>query len=325
MSGRVGHRGAVPIIRCFTPRRTCASARSTRAPAAALARGFAGGVGVEARGSAGRAAPARSARRSRSSPRCRCTARLGDVHLGSELAEAPAQLAVGRDAAADRQAVQPRTLEGALGADDQALDDRGLEGGGEVGGALGRALGPELADRVEQRRLQPGEREVEPLRRTRLRAPPRAASPGEPGKENASGSPPAASFDSAGPAREPEPEHPRALVERLARGVVERPPEHLEAVVLGHERQQRVPAARDQAHERGLERRRRRWRGSWPRRAPGGGRPARTAAPWPRRAPCPSRARPAARRRARVPAWRPRARRRRASPRPPRAPRRRSR
>ncbi len=47
---------------------------------------------------------------------------------------------------------------------------------------------------------------------------------------------------------------PRALVEGLAGGVVERAPEHLVAVVLADARQQRVPAAGDQAHERRLER-----------------------------------------------------------------------
>ena len=62
--------------------------------------------------------------------------------------------------------------------------------------------------------------------------PPRERSAGEPGNENASGSPPAASRSSAGAAGVAEPEHPRALVERLAGGVVERAPEHLEAVVL---------------------------------------------------------------------------------------------
>ncbi len=49
-------------------------------------------------------------------------------------------------------------------------------------------------------------------------------------------------------------EHARALVEGLAGGVVERASEDLEAVVLLDTREQRMPAAGDQAHERRLER-----------------------------------------------------------------------
>src|SRR2546421_374727 len=45
-----------------------------------------------------------------------------------------------------------------------------------------------------------------------------------------------------------EAEHACALVERLARGVVERTPEDLIAVAGGDERQKRVPPACDQTH-----------------------------------------------------------------------------
>ena len=84
--------------------------------------------------------------------------------------------------------------------------------------------------------------------------PPRARSPFEPGNRNASGSPSGREALERRAARISEPEHARALVERLAGGVVERAPEHLEAVVLADVREQRVPAARNQAQERRLER-----------------------------------------------------------------------
>ncbi len=62
------------------------------------------------------------------------------------------------------------------------------------------------------------------MRSSAPRRPPRCRSAGEPGKENASSSPSAASRSSAATAGIAEPEHPRALVEGLARGVVERRP-----------------------------------------------------------------------------------------------------
>ena len=72
-----------------------------------------------------------------------------------------AQRPVGRHPAADRQPVEPGLRERPLDPDAQRLDDRALVGRGEVGApALGLGLA-ELADPVEQRRLQPGEREVE--------------------------------------------------------------------------------------------------------------------------------------------------------------------
>ena len=60
-----------------------------------------------------------------------------------------------------------------------------------------------------------------------------------------------------GAARIAEAEQPRALVECLAGGVVERLADDLiSGALIGHAREQRVPAAGDQAEERGLERRR---------------------------------------------------------------------
>ncbi len=56
-----------------------------------------------------------------------------------------------------------------------------------------------------------------------------------------------------GAARVSQPEHPRPLVERLPRGVVECAAENLISVVLGHFHQQRVTTAGDQAQKRRLE------------------------------------------------------------------------
>jgi len=52
----------------------------------------------------------------------------------------------------------------------------------------------------------------------------------------------------------PEPEQPRALVERLAGCIVERRPHDAKAGAVLHVEQQRVPAAREQAQERRVER-----------------------------------------------------------------------
>jgi hypothetical protein len=54
-------------------------------------------------------------------------------------------------------------------------------------------------------------------------------------------------------ARVAEAEQPRALVEGLARGVVERRPEHLEGRMVAYVQQKRVAAAREQAEERRLD------------------------------------------------------------------------
>ena len=56
-----------------------------------------------------------------------------------------------------------------------------------------------------------------------------------------------------GAARVAEPEEPRALVERLARRVVERRPEPLRPAALAHGEQERVTAAGEQAEERRLD------------------------------------------------------------------------
>ncbi len=75
------------------------------------------------------------------------------------------------------------------------------------------------------------------------------------GNSNAPDLPRAASRSSAGAARVAEPQQPRALVERLAGGVVERLAEHFViGAGIAHAREQGVAAARDQAEERRLER-----------------------------------------------------------------------
>src|SRR5439155_20306074 len=63
------------------------------------------------------------------------------------------------------------------------------------------------------------------------------------------------------PARKPEAEHPRRLVESLARGVVARPADHLEAPVLRRADEVGVGAANHEAEERRLQVRAREHRG----------------------------------------------------------------
>ena len=163
----------------------------------------------------------------------------------------------------------------------RAADDRPLVRGGEVGAPPLELLVAEVANLVQQRRLEAREREVE-ARHARDREVERLG---------------VALLREAvdrGAARVAEPEQPRALVERLAGRVVERRAEDVEA--------RRGPARRAGA----CGRRSRAGRGTAarPGRAPGramrrgraGGRPAPAEAAAPRRAPSPPRARRAARR-----------------------------
>ena len=131
------------------------------------------------------------------------------MQVDAERAHPVADRAVGRHAAADRQPLEPGLGQCTLDADRQRLDDRALIGGGQIGPpAVG--LLPEIAHLVEQGGLQPREREVEAgqpssgweLERVRVAV---ASQPLE-----------------RGAARIAEAEQPRALVERLAGGVVER-------------------------------------------------------------------------------------------------------
>ena len=126
---------------------------------------------------------------------------------------------------------------------DQLPDDRRLEARREVGAALAGPLGPELADRVQERRLEAAEAEVEP----RI--------VGHRARELERGG---IAFGRLAldrrATRVAKPEQTRRLVECLAGRIVERLAELLVPVVGGHPGEQRVAPARDQAEERGLER-----------------------------------------------------------------------
>jgi hypothetical protein len=109
----------------------------------------------------------------------------------------------------------------------------------QVGLPQFRLLFAEVADGVEERGLEPGEREVEPrYARHRERECVWIAIARE-------------AVD-LGTARVVQAEQASALVERLAGGVVERRPESRGAAALRDFQQQRVPAACEQADERRL-------------------------------------------------------------------------
>ena len=215
------------------------------------------------------------------------SSRRRDLELDAEPRDALAQARVGRHAAAEREPRARLGRQRALDADHQPLDDRVLVGGREVGGAPPRLLLPQVAHRVEQRGLQAREGEVEARdpRGGRERERRRVARLGELRQRRA--------------ARVGQPEQPRALVERLAGGVVERrarAPRRRPA-------RSRAPAAcaRPRRAGTGTAARSARARGRWPRRAPAGGRRARAAAAARRPGPWPSRRRRAARRPAPAP------------------------
>ncbi len=122
---------------------------------------------------------------------------------------------------------------------DLHVDDRLLEGGREVGGVDLPACGALVLHVPDDRGLQPREREVQvPGRRHRARERdrPGIAGPRE-GVERR-------------PAREPEAEEPRDLVEGLARRIVHGLAEELVAVPRRHVHEHRVPA-RDHQADRG--------------------------------------------------------------------------
>ena len=130
---------------------------------------------------------------------------------------------------------------GLLQATHERSHDRALVRRCEVGLAPLRLGRIEFAHRVQERRLEPREGEVEAgdscdregecLGIALLR---------EPVDRRA--------------ARIPEPEQASSLVERLARRVVERRPQPLRATALAHGEEKRVPAAREQAREGRLDR-----------------------------------------------------------------------
>src|SRR5207342_3412623 len=100
--------------------------------------------------------------------------------------------------------------------------------------------GAEIPDRVEQCRLEAGEREVEP------------GDPRHGEVERLWISVPRQPVD-RGATRVAEPEETCSLVERLSRSVVERRPEPFGAAALAHGEKERVTAAREQACGRRLD------------------------------------------------------------------------
>ena len=87
------------------------------------------------------------------------SARRWQEQLDAEIGHALAQGAVGGNAAAEGKARSTGAFESLHHAPHQRLDDRPLVGGGEVR-ADGWVTGIDLADPVEQRRLESSEGEV---------------------------------------------------------------------------------------------------------------------------------------------------------------------
>src|SRR5438105_1334124 len=151
------------------------------------------------------------------------------------------ELRVGRDPADDGDPLRAGRLDSLERPPDQRADDRALVARGEVGAAPLELVGREVANGVEERRLQAGEGEVEARdARNGERVGLRIALVRETVERGAAGV--------------AEAEQPRALVEGLARRVVDGRPDAAEAVPLAHVEEQRVPAAREQAQEGRLER-----------------------------------------------------------------------
>ena len=191
-----------------------------------------------------------------------------DAELAAAARRRLAQHRVSGNAADDGERAGAGRLDGLGRPLDQGADDRRLIGGGQVGG---RAAA--VANGAGERGLQAAEREVvagaaHHRRRKGVRG--RVAARRQLLEGRA--------------ARIAEPEQAGALVERLARRVVEAAPDHRHVAARLDRREQRVPARREQRQERRLHRvgladrgrRRARADGS-PGRAAGGGR---TRAPW---------------------------------------------
>src|SRR3954451_1898695 len=141
------------------------------------------------------------------------------MQLRAQLREALAQRAVRGDATADRQGVVPGLREPACTAQRKRFDDRVLVGRRKVGAAASGLVLPEVAHLVEQRGLQPGEREVQPadLLRDREREGGRISVARELLERWAAG--------------ERKAEQPCALADRLACRIVQRLPQLLVAVM----------------------------------------------------------------------------------------------
>lgn len=173
----------------------------------------------------------------------------GELEFGQErapaapaarLGDAVAQARVGRDAAGDGDVADARLLRGAHELVEQDFDDGRLQRGAEVGLAAfdePRVGGHGVAQRVEKRSLQPRERvvvslDMGPRETERLRI----ALPGQAVDHRT--------------ARVGQSHHLGALVERFARGVVDRRADDPHSGRGVHAHDLRVPAAHQQAEER---------------------------------------------------------------------------
>src|SRR5581483_1376147 len=155
-----------------------------------------------------------------------------------------AQLRVRGYAADDRDPGRPELLRGLPRPLDEGADDRVLVARRQVGAAAVELFGVELAHGVEERGLDAGEGEIE------------AGDAGD-GKGEGGRVALARGEIDRGAARIAEAEQPSALVERLAGRVVERRADDAEAAPVPDVEEERVPAAREQAEERRLDRIRR--------------------------------------------------------------------
>src|SRR4029079_15407753 len=84
-----------------------------------------------------------------------------DAALGAELGGPLAQQGVRRDTATEWHRLPPCGLDRPAQLRDELPDDRALKARREVGAALRGRLGTEVANRIDERRLQPAEAEVE--------------------------------------------------------------------------------------------------------------------------------------------------------------------
>ena len=190
---------------------------------------------------------------------------------------------VGRHAAPDRQPAVSRALQRLAQLDHQGLDHRPLVGRRQVGTPSERLLGAEIADLVDERRLQPAEAEVErgaashPEREVegaRVALARQAVDRGAAGVAEA--------HQARAPCRAPRPRRRRGS-SRAAR--IRRVARRSQAACAPRWRSGRGTVARAGPV-----------RGSSPPRARAGGRPPRRADPQRRRAPSPWTDRPAGRR-----------------------------
>ena len=167
---------------------------------------------------------------------------------GSRLSRAPrsAQASASAARSAPFAATPPTTascaaargIERRDGALDELPDDRRLKARGEVGARLGQLVA-ELAHASQERGLQAREREIVAVLAAQHRR-----------EREARGIAVARDELERRAAGIAQPEQARALVERLARGIVARAAEPHRGSVVGHVEHERVPARGQQARER---------------------------------------------------------------------------